>query len=51
MSAVPLVDEDRVLGAVVILEDTTRAVALAEERIREAAERPVRDATPTRRVR
>jgi two-component system CheB/CheR fusion protein len=50
MSAVPLVDEDRVLGAVVILEDTTRAVALAEERIREAAERPVRDATPTRRA-
>jgi two-component system CheB/CheR fusion protein len=50
LSAVPLVDEDRVLGAVVILEDTTRAVALAEERIREAA-RPVRDATPARRVR
>jgi two-component system, chemotaxis family, CheB/CheR fusion protein len=35
ISAVPLVDEGRNRGAVVILEDTTRAVVLAEERIRD----------------
>lgn len=35
LSAVPLVEEGTVLGAVVILEDTTRAVVLAEERLRE----------------
>jgi two-component system, chemotaxis family, CheB/CheR fusion protein len=35
LSAIPLVDEDRVLGAVIIVEDTTRAVVLAEERLRE----------------
>jgi two-component system, chemotaxis family, CheB/CheR fusion protein len=38
LSAVPLVEGDRALGSVVILEDTTRAVMLAEERIREAGE-------------
>jgi two-component system CheB/CheR fusion protein len=35
LAAIPLVDEDRVLGGVVLLEDTTRAVQLAEERARE----------------
>ncbi len=35
LSAVPLVDDQKILGAVVILEDTTRAVVLAEERLRE----------------
>jgi two-component system, chemotaxis family, CheB/CheR fusion protein len=44
VSAVPLVDADRKLGAVIIVEDTTRAVALAEERLREEAPRPLRDA-------
>jgi two-component system CheB/CheR fusion protein len=36
VAAVPLVDDDRLLGGVVIVEDTTRAVVLAEERVREA---------------
>jgi two-component system CheB/CheR fusion protein len=50
LAAVPLVDEDRELGAVVILEDTTRAVALAEERLREET-LPIRDRTAARRPR
>lgn len=33
--SIPLADEDRVLGAVTIVEDTTRAVALAEEGLRD----------------
>jgi two-component system CheB/CheR fusion protein len=34
LSAVPLVEDGRYVGAVVILEDTTRAVQVAEERVR-----------------
>ena len=37
LSAVPLIDEERVFGAVIILEDTTRAVILAEERLKDRA--------------
>ncbi len=48
LAVVPLVHEDRELGAVIILEDTTRAVALAEERIEEETH-PIRHATPARR--
>ncbi|HET9594675.1 MAG TPA: PAS domain-containing protein, partial [Anaeromyxobacteraceae bacterium] len=48
LAAVPLVDEDRFLGGVVIVEDTTRAVLLAEERLRDGVER--RDVRTRRRA-
>ena len=35
LAVVPLVDGDRALGAVLIVEDQTRAASLAEERVRE----------------
>ncbi|HEX9288332.1 MAG TPA: CheR family methyltransferase [Anaeromyxobacteraceae bacterium] len=43
LSAVPLVEDQRALGSVIIVEDTTRAVLLAEERLREAAEKRERE--------
>jgi two-component system CheB/CheR fusion protein len=49
LSAVPLLEDGRYLGAVVILEDTTRAVALAEERVRGDLSRGARKARSERR--
>jgi two-component system CheB/CheR fusion protein len=49
VAAIPLVDEDRLLGGVVIVEDTTRAVALAEERVRDGLRIARRAQNPTSR--
>ena len=39
LSVIPLLDGERSLGAVLILEDTTRVLQLAEERLRGSTER------------
>jgi two-component system CheB/CheR fusion protein len=44
LAAVPLVEAGRYLGAVILVEDTTRAVLLAEERIASARRRDQRRA-------
>ncbi|MFL5299939.1 MAG: PAS domain S-box protein, partial [Anaeromyxobacteraceae bacterium] len=52
LALVPLVDDGRGLGAVLLLEDTTRAVVAAEERLREelgTASAPRRRAAKKRR--
>ena len=43
ISAIPLAEDDRVLGAVVIVEDTTQAMLMAEEQLR----RDARQASPS----
>jgi two-component system CheB/CheR fusion protein len=47
LALVPLVDDGRGIGAVLLLEDTTRAVLAAEERLREELGTP---AAPRRRA-
>jgi len=37
LSAIPLADGERLLGSMVIVDDATRAAAMAEERLRELA--------------
>ncbi len=48
VAAIPLVESERLLGGVVILEDTTRAVVLAEERVREGLRAASRSASRPR---
>jgi two-component system CheB/CheR fusion protein len=49
LSVVPLVDGDRAIGAVLLLEDTTRAVLLAEERLKEEIRAPASRRSKVRR--